>query len=570
MVSFKGISQNVGINETGANPDNSAILDVSSNDKGVLIPRLTQAQRIGITGPANGLLVYQTDNTEGFWYFDGTQWIFLNPIGEFESIGGVVQNTTNINADDFVFGSTQLADLNSGATGDSRMLFDKSKSAFRAGYVPGVQWNNANIGSFSFATGRSTRASGFASSALGDSTIASGAYSTAIGKKASATATYSLAAGNESVASGFSTIALGYRANATGAYSVALGVDNTTSQLYALASGQRSTASGRWSVAMGRENTAPSQSEMVVGSFATNYTPAAMPNPNVDYNANDRIFTIGIGTTPTNRRNAMTVLKNGRIGIGTDTPSRALLEIVGFVNHTTTGTLGYLNTTGAGTVASSAQNYSIYASNRVAAQQFNAFSDARIKNIQGTSNSKEDLNTLAMIEITDYKMIDSISKGNQSIKKVIAQQVKEVYPQAVNNGLTRIIPNIYQLSEIKNGTIQLSSDVKIGDKVKLIFSENEEVVEITEVNKDNFKVNCDKEGKVFVFGTEVNDFHTVDYQAISMLNVSATQELLKRIESLEAEKTNLKEELSEQASVNDDQQKQINEIKALLNMQVDK
>ena len=55
-------------------PDASAMLDINSTTGGILIPRLTQAERIAITSPATGLLVYQTDNTTGFWYFNGTIW----------------------------------------------------------------------------------------------------------------------------------------------------------------------------------------------------------------------------------------------------------------------------------------------------------------------------------------------------------------------------------------------------------------------------------------------------------------------------------------------------------------
>ena len=61
----------VGINTTGADPDNSAMFDVSSTDKGVLVPRMTEAQRTGILSPATGLLVYQNNGTEGFYCFDG-------------------------------------------------------------------------------------------------------------------------------------------------------------------------------------------------------------------------------------------------------------------------------------------------------------------------------------------------------------------------------------------------------------------------------------------------------------------------------------------------------------------
>ena len=68
----------VAINTTGNDPDTSAMLDVSSTEKGLLIPRMTEAQRTGIALPAKGLLVYQNDGTEGFYYYDGSAWTNLS------------------------------------------------------------------------------------------------------------------------------------------------------------------------------------------------------------------------------------------------------------------------------------------------------------------------------------------------------------------------------------------------------------------------------------------------------------------------------------------------------------
>ena len=63
------------------NPDPSAILEVQSTNKGVLLPRLTSAQKNGIPNPAQGLFIFDTD-TESFWYYDGTQWVeALGPQG---------------------------------------------------------------------------------------------------------------------------------------------------------------------------------------------------------------------------------------------------------------------------------------------------------------------------------------------------------------------------------------------------------------------------------------------------------------------------------------------------------
>jgi uncharacterized protein (TIGR02145 family) len=60
-------------------PDPSAMLDVVSNSKGVLITRMTQKQRNAILSPANGLLIYQTDIIPGFYYYSGNQWKYLTP-----------------------------------------------------------------------------------------------------------------------------------------------------------------------------------------------------------------------------------------------------------------------------------------------------------------------------------------------------------------------------------------------------------------------------------------------------------------------------------------------------------
>lgn len=56
------------------NPDQSAQLELSASDKGVLIPRMSSAQRQMIPNPTNGLLVFDV-TTVGFWYFDGMQWV---------------------------------------------------------------------------------------------------------------------------------------------------------------------------------------------------------------------------------------------------------------------------------------------------------------------------------------------------------------------------------------------------------------------------------------------------------------------------------------------------------------
>lgn len=75
MLSAQAFSQ-VAINNTGAEADASAILDVTSTEKGMLVPRMTTVQRTAIASPANGLLVYDTD-TQSFWHYNDndSNWI---------------------------------------------------------------------------------------------------------------------------------------------------------------------------------------------------------------------------------------------------------------------------------------------------------------------------------------------------------------------------------------------------------------------------------------------------------------------------------------------------------------
>lgn len=69
-------AQGVGINEDGSAPHGSAILDVKSSDKGLLLPRLTNAQRDNITNPAAGLYIFNS-STGKMNYFNGDFWVSL-------------------------------------------------------------------------------------------------------------------------------------------------------------------------------------------------------------------------------------------------------------------------------------------------------------------------------------------------------------------------------------------------------------------------------------------------------------------------------------------------------------
>ncbi len=81
---FTAVSQSLSINTTGATADPSAILDVTSTLKGMLIPRMDKTEKNAIATPANGLMVFQTGpDSIGFHYYDlpNTQWVFINTNG---------------------------------------------------------------------------------------------------------------------------------------------------------------------------------------------------------------------------------------------------------------------------------------------------------------------------------------------------------------------------------------------------------------------------------------------------------------------------------------------------------
>jgi hypothetical protein len=140
----------------------------------------------------------------------------------------------------------------------TRMMWYPDKAAFRAGAVIGDTWDKINIGPFSFAAGYQTKASGYNSVALGESTEASASSSAAIG--------------SNTTASGTASAAFGYF---------------TTARSYG------SLAAGRYNVGGGSPTT---------------------------WVATDPVFEIGIGSSSSARSNAITILKNGRTGIGTAIP----------------------------------------------------------------------------------------------------------------------------------------------------------------------------------------------------------------------------------------------------------
>ncbi len=97
----------------------SSVLDVKSTSKGLLIPRMTQVQRLSISSPANGLMVFQTDATSGFYSYASGTWSLT---GSSSSDG----SETKINA------GTSIEVSGTGTTGNPYIISAQTQSVTMA------------------------------------------------------------------------------------------------------------------------------------------------------------------------------------------------------------------------------------------------------------------------------------------------------------------------------------------------------------------------------------------------------------------------------------------------------
>jgi hypothetical protein len=186
--------------------------------------------------------------------------------------------------------------------------------------------------------------------------------------------------------------------------------------------------------------------------------------------------------------------------------------------------------------ASGTGNISIDVVGRVVAQEVDANSDARIKNIIGPSDTAFDLATLEKLKITDYRYVDVVTKGNQPKIGVIAQEVEKVYPGGVRT-LSEFIPSVYAMAgnvSYNGATQELTVSVPkahgfvVGDTVRIITDGGNMDKTVASVSDDHTFVLADVPAaprKVFVFGKKVNDFRVVDYDQLFSMNIGATQQL---------------------------------------------
>jgi hypothetical protein len=241
----------------------------------------------------------------------------------------------------------------------------------------------------------------------------------------------------------------------------------------------------------------------------------------------------------------MRITRSGNVGINITNPT-IKLEIGQGIGSFTSQSRTYMNigfdylrtATGSwGTIGLRSYS-SMWATNI-----FLASSDIRIKeDIQDIIDDTA-LYKILSIEPKTYKYIDKIERGDKKVYGFISQQIKEVIPEAVSIQKS-YIPNIMLLANYNNKIITLHSltncVIKNNDKIKCFDKNNKDVfIEVEEIiDSLNFRIkeldNPYTDTTIFVYGIEVGDLHILDKNYIYTLNICATQELHKRIESLNA------------------------------------
>jgi alpha-tubulin suppressor-like RCC1 family protein len=207
----------------------------------------------------------------------------------------------------------------------------------------------------------------------------------------------------------------------------------------------------------------------------------------------------------------------GNVGIGTNAPT-ATLDI-----YTTDSTLYSIKT-----------NNSIWVQSGVVTS-----SDVRIKKNVKDIDDLSALEQILSIQPKTYNYID-VNRSDKTVYGFIAQQIKDVIPNAVNMQ-KECIPNVYKDAIVQNKNIIIINDkstdlrknVFIGSKIDIIDSQGSRIrCDVIEIVSDSiirvdYEFDCEK---VFVYGTVVNDFHALDKSYIYTLNVCATQDLYRQIQ----------------------------------------
>lgn len=268
--------------------------------------------------------------------------------------------------------------------------------------------------------------------------------------------------------------------------------------------------------------------------------------------------------TLTGTAEKMRITDNGRVGINNNNPGFPL-EVNGTGTSTTINAGRYLVNTSGTTVTNAATtnitnttaivikgNGYIWGTTGIISS-----SDVRAKENIAPITSSESIEIINKLNPVNYNWIDRVKSGNSIQSGFIAQEVEQIFPQAVNKA-TDFLPNVYALADnysISNDALHISMskeyDLQKGDLVKFHSEDGKEHrLNVINAKGTQYSFALTEEaknisGKLFVYGKEVDDFNTVDYDRIFTIGISAIQELSKKVDALEKENASLKSENTE-------------------------
>ena len=259
--------------------------------------------------------------------------------------------------------------------------------------------------------------------------------------------------------------------------------------------------------------------------------------------------TVSGGSSPWTTSGSNIYRSSGQVNIGGSAFTRAKLEINGSHNSALTYRYYAYGST-FGQLASGYNSYSIYANQRIAAVEFNAHSDRRIKKNITDINDSSALDKIRLLEPKIYNYIDEKDRGTSNVYGFIAQEVANVLPYAVTVS-EGDIPNI-----LTNSNVSVTSDsnvleLRLDTTVEGLTLSNTSVINIiTDKDKDlkcnvlSFSEsnvitieNTDEFSNVtnaFIKGEQISDFNHLNKDAIWAVSTAALQEVDRQ---LQAEKT---------------------------------
>ncbi len=128
LISGMELSAQVAISTDNAPAHSSSMMEIKSGNLGVLTPRMTQANRLNISNPATGLIVYQTDLTSGFYYYNGSTWDRLSEtVVETDPVYTAWNKQTGISVT-----ASQVSDFNTAVTNTPAVLANTAKNTYPA------------------------------------------------------------------------------------------------------------------------------------------------------------------------------------------------------------------------------------------------------------------------------------------------------------------------------------------------------------------------------------------------------------------------------------------------------